>query len=139
MKSSPTVGSICLPPSNLKLPQGTLATVVGWGRLGVHPGSPHSSTLQAVTVPVLGEKQCKEQPGASAPTSDQLCAGLSNSKQTACPGDSGGALMIRTTDYKWILIGIVSTGPAECGLTPVIYHSVIHSIGWIQKVVNSEF
>ena len=37
----------------LRLGTGTLATVVGWGRMGVHEGAPHSSVLQAVTVPVL--------------------------------------------------------------------------------------
>ena len=36
-----------------RLGAGTLATVVGWGRMGVHEGAPHSSVLQAVTVPVL--------------------------------------------------------------------------------------
>ena len=87
--------------------------MTGWGRLGVHEGAPHSSTLQAVTVPVLTREECSEQPGASIPTGDQLCAGLSNSRQSSCPGDSGGGLMIRGEDYRWSIIGIVSTGQYE--------------------------
>ena len=110
MKPSPNIASICLPPHSLHLEPGTLATVTGWGRLGVHEGAPHSSTLQAVTVPVLTRAECAEQPGASIPTPDQLCAGLSNSRQSSCPGDSGGGLMIRNEDYSWYIIGIVSTG-----------------------------
>lgn len=135
VKPSINIGSICLPLSSLYLEPGTLATVTGWGRLGVHDGAPHSSTLQAVTVPVLTREECMDQPGASIPTDDQLCAGLSNSRQSSCPGDSGGGLMIRDENYRWSLIGIVSTGPAECGLTPVIYHNVPSSLGWIKRTM----
>ena len=137
MKPRPNIGSICLPDSSLFLEQGTQGTVTGWGRLGVEEGSPHSSILQAVTVPVLSRAECKEEPGASLPSQDQLCAGYSNSQQSACPGDSGGPLMIRTQDLKWRIIGIVSTGPAQCGVTPVIYHNVLSSIQWIRDTINS--
>jgi len=136
VKPSPNIGSICLPPSDLVLESGTQATVTGWGRLGVHEGAPHSSTLQATTVPVLTREECREQPGASVPSSDQLCAGLSNARKSSCPGDSGGGLMLRDETFRWIIIGIVSTGPAECGLTPVIYHNVIFSIDWIKNTIN---
>jgi len=61
---APNVAPICLPPDPAELPPGTLvldqpdspgtaATVVGWGRLGSSPGAPHSSILQAATVPIL--------------------------------------------------------------------------------------
>jgi len=136
VKPSYNIASICLPPSSLYLEQGTLATVTGWGRLGVYEGAPHSTTLQAVTVPVLTREECREQPGASIPTDDQLCAGLSNTRHSSCPGDSGGGLMIRDEYSRWTLIGIVSTGPAECGLTPVIYHNVLSSLGWIKRTLR---
>jgi len=136
VKSSPVTGSICLPSHDLWLGAGTLATVVGWGRMGVHEGAPHSSVLQAVTVPVLTREECLEEPGASPPSSDQLCAGLSHARETSCPGDSGGGLMVRDESGIWTLIGIVSTGPAECGLTPVIYHDVRSSLDWISEIVH---
>ena len=137
VKPRANIGSICLPDSSLYLEAGTQGTVVGWGRLGVEEGSPHSSTLQAVTVPVLTRSECEAEPGASLPSQDQLCAGHSHSQQSACPGDSGGPLMIRTEDLTWTIIGIVSTGPAQCGLTPVIYHNVISSISWIRNTIDS--
>ena len=135
MKPRANIGSVCLPHSSLYLEQGTQGTVTGWGRLGVEEGSPHSSTLQAVTVPVLTKAECEEEPGASVPSRDQLCAGHSNSQQSACPGDSGGPLMIRSEDLRWRIVGIVSTGPAQCGLTPVIYHNVLSSIDWVRQTI----
>ena len=137
VKPRANIGSICLPDSSLYIEAGTQGTVVGWGRLGVEEGSPHSSTLQAVTVPVLTTAECEAEPGASLPSQDQLCAGHSHSQQSACPGDSGGPLMIRTEDLVWRIIGIVSTGPAQCGVTPVIYHNVISSIPWIMNTMDS--
>ena len=61
--------------------------------------------------------------------------------------------MVRDEDYRWSIIGIVSTGkcqdyvkktvgnvclsgPSECGLTPVIYHNVLSSIGWVQSTMQ---
>ena len=44
--------------------------------------------------------------------------------------------MIRDEYSRWTLIGIVSTGPAECGLTPVIYHNVLSSLGWIKRTIR---
>ena len=46
--------------------------------------------------------------------------------------------MIRDQDLRWTLVGIVSTGPAECGATPVIYHAVVSSIHWILDTITSE-
>ena len=73
VKPTPTISSICLPPPGLVLEPGTLATVTGWGRLGVGEAAPHSSSLQAVTVPVLTREECQQEPGASTPTPDQVC------------------------------------------------------------------
>ena len=89
-----------------------------------------------MTVPILTKTECSEEPGASVPTSDQVCAGTSDTDHSACPGDSGGPLMIRDQGLRWTLVGIVSTGPAECGATPVIYHAVVSSIHWILDTIT---
>ena len=44
--------------------------------------------------------------------------------------------MIRDEQLRWTIVGIVSTGPAECGVTPVIYHNVITSIPWILQTLQ---
>lgn len=58
---------------------------------------------------MLTPEECEAQPGSSKPHEDQLCAGLSHSEHTACPGDSGGGLMVNMAGH-WTLIGVVSTG-----------------------------
>ena len=65
VKLAPNVGRICMPiPGTPSLtPPDTLATVVGWGRLGSREVDPHSNILQAVTVPVLADRQCQYETG----------------------------------------------------------------------------
>ena len=46
--------------------------------------------------------------------------------------------MSRDAAGRWFLLGIVSTGPAECGLTPVIYHNVTYSLPWILAVMAAD-
>jgi len=135
VKSAENIGPICLPQSGHSPEPGSLATVVGWGRLGIYSGSPHSSVLQAVTVPVLTAEECQFENGGN-PTEDQVCAGKSRSGHTACPGDSGGGMMERDEEERWTLVGIVSTGPSECGLTPVMYHNVVHTLPWIRTIIT---
>jgi hypothetical protein len=86
-KLAPNVGRICLPRPGLGsglgsgsglgpglglgsgsgfetlTPPDTLATVVGWGRLGSDEADPHSNVLQAVAVPLLSDEQCQYETG----------------------------------------------------------------------------
>jgi hypothetical protein len=78
-KVAPNVGRICLPRPGLGsgsglglgsgsgfetlTPPDTLATVVGWGRLGSDESDPHSNVLQAVAVPLLSDEQCQYETG----------------------------------------------------------------------------
>lgn len=135
VKLSNFIAPICLPEIGEPMvpDQGT---VIGWGRVGRHVGDPHSSVLQAATVPLLTPAECEDMDGGSYPTDDQLCAGVSHADHSACPGDSGGGLMTRDDRGRWYLIGIVSTGPAECGLTPVIYHNVSATLPWIRHITS---
>merc|ERR1712165_207562 len=74
IRPAPNVAPICLPQESAIPQPGTLATVVGWGRLGREEGAPHSNILQAATVPILSDYGCAIQTGLGV-YSDQLCAG----------------------------------------------------------------
>ena len=143
VRRAPNVAPICLPPLNNYgrgsiSPPGTLATVVGWGRLGRDEDAPHSNVLQAVTVPVLDDNDCAYQTGLGVYT-DQMCAGGSDVYRSACPGDSGGGLQVRDNqrDGRWTLVGVVSNGPSTCGLQPVIFHKIEETLPWIVRTMRS--
>ena len=143
VRRAPSVAPICLPPLNNYgrgsiSPPGTLATGVGWGRLGRDEDAPHSNILQAVTVPVLDDNDCAYQTGLGVYT-DQMCAGGSDVSRSACPGDSGGGLQVRdgSREGRWTLVGVVSNGPSTCGLQPVIFHKIEETLPWIVRTMRS--
>jgi len=137
VRPAPNVSPICLPQEDgsLKSPPGTLATVVGWGRLGREEGAPHSNILQAATIPILSDYGCAIQTGLGV-YEDQLCAGGSYTETSACPGDSGGGLQQQDDQDRWTLIGIVSNGPSLCGAQPVIFHKVAHTLPWVRQTMH---
>jgi len=94
-----------------------MATVAGWGRTSfiTTSSTTSSSSLQAAQVMVLTREECVDQPGSSAPLSDQLCAGVSGARQGPCPGDSGGPLLVpgQGGGGDWVVVGVVSHGPQE--------------------------
>merc|ERR1711915_588764 len=128
---------ICLPSPQIRREKWKVGVVAGWGRTTTASSVISSTSLQTVSVPILSSDLCARQPGGSFPSPDQLCAGLSGDVSGPCPGDSGAPLMVKMSDgLTWILLGVVSYGPKECGLTPVIYSSVLHNIDWIQAIIN---
>ena len=54
---------------------------------------------------------------------EMLCAGYRDGGKDSCKGDSGGPLMVRQKDGRWVLVGLVSAG-FSCGQPgqPGIYH-----------------
>ncbi|KAL0270402.1 UNVERIFIED_CONTAM: hypothetical protein PYX00_007824 [Menopon gallinae] len=66
-----------------------------------------------------------------------MCAGGEDGKDS-CQGDSGGPLMSSEKvrqEFRWFLIGVVSSGPAACGVEgrPSIYTKVPDFVDWILK------
>lgn len=86
---------------------GTEAVVTGWGALS--EGGSYAAVLQEVTVPIVGESECRAvYPGGI--TDSMFCAGYPEGGKDACQGDSGGPLIVRDGHNGWRLAGIVSTG-----------------------------
>ncbi|MBK1786722.1 S1 family peptidase [Prauserella cavernicola] len=81
---------------------GTMATVLGWGRLS--EGGEKSQTLRGAQVPVVDDPTCGESYRTYDPQT-MLCAGFPEGGIDACQGDSGGPLVVGDT-----LVGVVSWG-----------------------------
>ena len=66
---------------------------------------------------------------------NQICA-QGNEVMDVCTGDSGSPFMnYSAKDERFILIGMVSFGPRNCGVTniPGVYTKVSSYIDWIEK------
>jgi hypothetical protein len=99
------------------LPEGTRATVMGWGLTG--PGeAPLSPTLLAADLPLWSGKRCAVAYQQRLHVPSAVCAGFMDGRIDSCPGDSGGPLMVPDKTGTWKLLGVVSYGP-ECG-TPKV-------------------
>jgi hypothetical protein len=57
---------------------------------------------------------------------------------SACPGDSGGPLLVKYADDTWRTIGIASTLQGECGSPGAInaYAAVRDAIPWVEEVTG---
>jgi secreted trypsin-like serine protease len=105
---------------------GTMATVLGWGRLA--DGGDRSDDLRSADVPVVGDADCSADYSVYDKTS-MVCAGYPQGGVDACQGDSGGPLVVGD-----ILIGLVSFGDG-CGKAgkPGVYTRVSTYAAMIAK------
>jgi mannan-binding lectin serine protease 1 len=98
-------------------------TVVGWGR---NEENQKSSFLQRVNIPIIDEDICRKAHSAYAQNREQLlCAGNVIGQDT-CRGDSGGPLLLETTNadnltgetaaQSWLQVGVTSFGANALGL-----------------------
>ncbi|GIY02339.1 clotting factor B [Caerostris darwini] len=134
------IAPICLPFPDMMNDDfvGRMAVVAGWGDTTFRTEG--SRVLQHVSVPIVSSEECSAAytrvRGAAflARGSDHvICAGLREGGKDACLGDSGGPLMLKTSDDRWSIIGVVSLGYkcAEPGY-PGVYTRVTHYMSWIR-------
>ena len=65
----------------------------------------------------------------------QFCAGIKG--KDSCRGDSGGALMIKTSSGKFLQVGVVSFGSIRCGNGfPAVYTKVSAYATWIKQTLE---
>jgi trypsin len=100
------------------VPEGTRATVMGWGRTGPRKVDPKSADLLAADLPLWTGERCNVAYGRSLHVASAVCAGYMDGRIDSCPGDSGGPLMVRDSAGAWRLIGVVSYGP-DCGTAKI--------------------
>lgn len=59
---------------------------------------------------------------------NMICAGTPSSEQTACNGDSGGPLMVRQDDGRWLQVGIVSWGKEPLNADKPCAHPGLYAV-----------
>jgi len=125
---------ICLARSSKSYAPGKQATVAGWGRTSPADGTrqvPQQTPLK-ITVPVVEQSNCQRSFFRVQISEHMVCAG--EGSKSACLGDSGGPLMVRSTEgggQGWEQIGIVSWGYGCVGLT--VYTRVNEFEDWIER------
>ncbi|KAJ8682239.1 hypothetical protein QAD02_018031 [Eretmocerus hayati] len=122
---------VCL-AEKTKTFSGEMGIATGWG--ATKQGGPVSATLQAVTVPILSNTECRATKYPSRKITDNmLCAGYQEGMKDSCQGDSGGALHVQT-DGLHRIVGVVSWGEgcAKPGY-PGVYTRVNRYITWIMR------
>lgn len=151
----PHIAPICLPRAGLDPEAGTIAYAAGWGaiipdeKLGplaflVPKEQKRPKVLQVVDVPLIENQECEnlhKKRGINVVLyPEMLCAGYAYGGKDSCKGDSGGPLMVRQKDGRWVLVGLVSAG-FSCGQPgqPGIYHRISHTAAWISYLVNGGF
>lgn len=132
---------VCFPPknsridANVKLGEGPMCYVAGWGRIGETLGT--ARVLQETQVPIVNNTVCDKAYMRNHVTEEAMvCAGYAEGGIDACQGDSGGPL-ICVEDNQPVLRGVVSwgIGCARKGLYGV-YSRTSSYIDWVRSVVN---
>ncbi|PWA16696.1 hypothetical protein CCH79_00017458 [Gambusia affinis] len=129
---------VCLAASGSRFNNGTDSWVTGWGYVGEGVPLRPPKTLQEVTVPVIGRRQCSCSYGNGVITDNMICSGVLSGGKDACQGDSGGP-MVSKQDSRWIQSGVVSFGRgcARPNL-PGVYTRVSRYQSWINSVIRDD-
>ncbi|XP_024128740.1 transmembrane protease serine 9 isoform X2 [Oryzias melastigma] len=127
------ISPVCLASTGSTFFSGINTWVTGWGNIASGVSLPAPQTLQEVQVPIVGNRQCKCNYGASSITDNMMCAGLLEGGKDSCQGDSGGPLVIKQNN-RWIQAGVVSFG-VGCAQPnyPGVYSRVSQYETWINN------
>lgn len=76
---------------------------------------------------------------------DQLCAKGDEEQSSSripdtCSGDSGGGLVARRSDDRFVVMGVVSFGESDCGVRggrPGVYTNLLTHSGWVRRVMGT--
>lgn len=112
---------------------GAVATVSGWG--ATREGGSGSSTLRAVSVPIISNAQASQLYRYQIDNT-MLAAGIvGTGGKDSCQGDSGGPLVVSSAAGP-SLAGVVSYGfGCARGQYPGIYTRVSAYLGWIEQYI----
>ncbi|XP_068100123.1 serine protease 27-like [Hyperolius riggenbachi] len=132
---------VCLPTSDIQLPENTMCWATGWGYTGETGPLQAPKTLQKVQLALISNDDCQSMyqsalrlgPNYQLIQEDMLCAGYKAGKKDACRGDSGGPLVCNVNGI-WLQFGIISWG-IGCAKPnqPGIYTRVQYYLSWLEE------
>jgi secreted trypsin-like serine protease len=137
IKFSDTIRPICLPHQNDSLPIKRTCFAVGWGRNESLTRTAKDELKQAAA-PVHAVETCQktwkwqEQAWAFA----FLCAGPLDGSSAVCNGDSGGPLICKDEEGKWVQQGVASyVASGECAALnqPPVFVRLANYADWVQE------
>jgi secreted trypsin-like serine protease len=136
----------------------TRTIVTGWGRtreirpvgggfvdaitqMRVRPQDVVPDRLMEVELPLVATESCSVSHQAAGYVIDgrNLCAGYPEGGKDTCQGDSGGAMVVRTSRSRWLQIGVVDWG-VGCAHknSPGVYTRVSVFAEWIKSTIGHD-
>ncbi|PIO26823.1 hypothetical protein AB205_0048040, partial [Aquarana catesbeiana] len=131
---SDNIQPACLPPSGVLLANNSNSFVTGWGRL--YTGGPIADNLQQALLPVVDYPTCSRSDWWGWQVRDTMVCAGGDGIVSACNGDSGGPLNVKSGDGSWQVHGIVSFGSGvSCNYEkkPTVFTRVSAYIDWINS------
>ena len=136
-KAGGYVNGICL-PSKAKTPFEYLgkARISGWGVTTTKKGGKSSPVLRYTDVGLIEDKKCRNNSFPFPIVDSMVCQGVD--RTSPCFGDSGGPLVVRING-RYTQIGVVSTGPSQCGNDKDpngVYTQISYFLQWIEDTIS---
>ncbi len=112
---------------------GDSVRVIGWGSTDGNIYT-YPDRLQEVTLPVVSNSVCAAAMTPSSVYDYEICAGYLAGGKDSCAGDSGGPMLV-SKNGGWVVAGIVSWGPVECGVAGAygVYARIADNLDWIES------
>ncbi|XP_043505707.1 prostasin-like [Polistes fuscatus] len=134
------VSPIKLPVAG-SIPSGT-SVLSGWGSISTSSIAEMPDILQKANLPLITISTCRQAMnkviGSTPLHETNICTGPLTGGYSACSGDSGGPLAIKSANGVEV-VGVVSWGIIPCGTrgAPSVYTRVSAFNSWIQNKINS--
>jgi len=134
---SETIRPACLPASGEQINEGASGIVAGWGLLTEEGAYP--DLLQQALLPVSNMQKCKSAyKDMTINETIQYCAGYPEGKIDSCSEDSGGPYILKNSNGRYVLQGVVSFGEGCARANvPGVYARVSAYIPWINNRVKA--
>ncbi|MBN3294938.1 UROK protein, partial [Amia calva] len=135
-RESSSIKTICLPPLNQMLPDGSYCEIAGYGKEGENLWY-YSNYLRDAKVQLMSQSLCRNpEYYGNLVTENMFCANSPQWNIDSCKGDSGGPLVCEV-DNRMFLFGIVSWGEG-CArkYRPGVYTRVTNYNKWIAEMTG---